>query len=335
MIFNLTPGWWLCMILAAVVLDWIVGDPETIPHPIVWIGKSVGFLTKKLNRGNHRKGKGLLMWMIVMAITAAVVLALEYAALRIHWLLFVVLTIWFLATTLAEKSLKLSVKKVGRALEQDDLEEGRKQVGYLVGRDTTQLSSKEIIRATVETTAENTVDGVLAPLFYMVVGTVLVMWIPALNPLVLAMLYKAVNTMDSMVGYKQEPFTEFGFFPATLDDLFNFLIARLGSLVMILAGFFLGYDAPQASRIYNRDRYNHKSPNSAHPESVVAGLLGIQIGGTNIYFGETVVKPTIGDPEHELCAGDIDDTLSIMMVSEMIMAIMFCLGLFIVETLGG
>lgn len=322
---------WLALILAAAALDWIVGDPRNIPHPIVWIGKLIGALTKKLNAGadgRPRKARGLLMWFLVVGITGAVTVAVQWLALTIHVFVFFAVALWFLATTLAEKSLRQSVTAVSDALKAGDMKEARKQVGWLCGRDTTQLSEHEIIRATVETTAENTSDGIIAPLFYMIVGVIVCRWVWFLNPLTLAMCYKAVNTMDSMVGYIQEPYTDFGHFPANLDDVFNFIPARLTAVLMLFAGGLRGFDFKNGCRIYRRDRANHKSPNAGHPESATAGLLDIQIGGTNVYFGEVVVKPTMGDAAHDLSFQDIRDSLTIMLGAELVLlaaaAAVFC-----------
>ena len=317
-------SWWMLLILGAVALDWLVGDPVKIPHPIVWIGKLIGALTKKLNTTSEIKdasrAKGLLMWVVVIAVTGAVTSGVQWLCLKLHPAVFVVVTLWFLGTTLAEKSLRQAVEGVVKALRAGDLEEARVQVGYLCGRDTSALSEHDVIRATVETTAENTIDGILAPLFYMFVGLILQHFVWFLSPLTLAMVYKAVNTMDSMTGYMQKPYTHYGFFPAKLDDAFNFPIARLGSWMMLIAGAALGFDFKKGVRVYKRDHNMHKSPNAGHPESAAAGLLRVQIGGTNVYFGEVVEKPTIGDADAPLTADTVHQCLKIMTGSEMVFA---------------
>jgi adenosylcobinamide-phosphate synthase len=317
-------SWWMLLILGAVALDWLVGDPVKIPHPIVWIGKLIGALTKKLNTTSEIKdasrAKGLLMWVVVIAVTGAVTSGVQWLCLKLHPAVFVVVTLWFLGTTLAEKSLRQAVEGVVKALRAGDLEEARVQVGYLCGRDTSALSEHDVIRATVETTAENTIDGILAPLFYMFVGLILQHFVWFLSPLTLAMVYKAVNTMDSMTGYMQKPYTHYGFFPAKLDDAFNFPIARLGSWMMLIAGAALGFDFKNGVRVYKRDHNMHKSPNAGHPESAAAGLLRVQIGGTNVYFGEVVEKPTIGDADAPLTADTVHQCLKIMTGSEMVFA---------------
>jgi adenosylcobinamide-phosphate synthase len=311
---------WMLMILGAVALDWLIGDPANIPHPIVWIGKLIGRFTKLLNTAPEEKAssraKGLLMWIAVIAITGAVTAGVQWLCLKIHFVLFIAVTVWFLGTTLAEKSLRQAVESVEAAVNKGNLASARQQVGYLCGRDTSALSEHEIIRATVETTAENTIDGVLAPLFYMFLGVILQHFVWFLSPLTLAMVYKAVNTMDSMTGYVQAPYTHYGYFPAKLDDAFNYLIARLGSWVMLASGGIIGDDFKNGRRIYKRDKGNHRSPNAGHPESAVAGLLHIQIGGTNIYFGQVVEKPTIGDADEPLSAAHIKKSLRIMTASE-------------------
>ena len=328
MLLGMSAGIWFCLIVGAVVLDRLIGDPAWIPHPIVYIGKLVGFLTKKLNKGRARKFKGLILWILTIAITAAVVLAVQYITYRINIVLFYVVNLYLLSATIAAKCLKEEVMKVYDALRDKDLPRARTMVGYLVGRDTQELQEGGIVRATVETTAENTIDGVLAPIFYMIIGVILWEFVPFLNPLTLAMLYKAVNTMDSMVGYVQAPYKDFGYSPAKIDDVANFLTARIGSWFMLVGGMFLGYKLSEGQRIYARDRKNHKSPNSGHPESAVAGLLGVQLGGTNLYFGQVLEKPTIGDAGRPLAYEDIKDTISIMFSSEVVMMVLICLVFF-------
>lgn len=318
----MTPAFWMILIIGAVVLDWAVGDPRWIPHPVVIIGNLVSFLTDLLNKGRFRKAKGLLMWIVVMVLTAAAIIVIQYFANILNFWVYVFVNLWLLSSCLAFKSLKQGVMAPADALEHDDLEEAQKQTGYLVGRQTEGLSADGIMRAVVETTAENSVDGIIAPMFAMFIGVILSIWFPAANPLMLAMLYKAVNTMDSMVGYIYDPYTDFGYFPAKLDDVFNYIPARLGSVLLLNAGQLLGYDSGRGWRVYRRDRHNHKSPNSGHPESAVAGLLGIQLGGTNVYFGHVMKKPTIGESVYPLTVKDISDTVGITSVAEMLMLIL-------------
>ena len=193
-------------------------------------------------------------------------------------------------------------------------------LSYVVGRDTENLNRQQIIKATVETIAENTIDGVLAPLFYMALGYLAG---GGLGAVLAAWLYKAVNTMDSMVGYKNDRYREFGTCAARLDDVANLLPARLGAMLMLLAGGMLGLDAMAGWRVWWRDRYAHKSPHSAQSESVVAGLLGLRLGGPSYYFGKLVVKPTIGDERREPQLADYTATCRILNWSVILAAVVF------------
>ena len=316
---GLGAGYWFFLIVIGVLIDWLIGDPSWLPHPIIFIGKTIGYLDKKLNRGQHRKIKGFLLLFLVLGLTFLIVYLIQILFYELNFYMYSIFNLYLIVTALAAKTLSNEVKKVLMALGSGDIKEARKQVGYLVGRDTSQLSENEIIRATVETTAENTIDGVLAPLFFMLIG--LLIPIPWLNPGVLAMIYKSTNTLDSMVGYIQEPYKDFGFASAMFDDILNLIPARIGSFFMLIAGMFLGYNIKEGYRIFKRDRYKHKSPNSAHPESVVAGLLGIQLGGNNQYFGEILEKPKIGDAKSLLVPRDISETIGIMYGSEVVMMI--------------
>ncbi len=202
--------------------------------------------------------------------------------------------------------------KVKKALDSGNLDSARLKLSYLVGRDTKSLSQSDVTRGVVETVAENTIDGVLAPLFYMIIG------IPFGLSLEFALIYKVVNTLDSMVGYIQPPYKEIGFASAKMDDLMNFIPARIGAFIMILTGAFIGKDVKNGFKIFIRDRNNHKSPNSGHPESAIAGLLGIQIGGSNVYFGNLVVKPTIGDANDPIKPKHISETIQVMIGAELL-----------------
>lgn len=204
---------------------------------------------------------------------------------------------FLLFQALATKCLKQESMKVYDKLEEGDLTGARTQVGYLVGRDTETLSAEEVAKATIETVAENTADGVIAPMFYGAIGGA-----------PLAMAYKAVNTLDSMVGYKNEEFIYLGRASAKMDDAWNYIPARLSAFAMIAGAKIAGYDWKNAYRIFKRDRYNHLSPNSAQTESVTAGALKIQLGGTHNYFGKPVEKPTIGDDIRPVTAKDIERT---------------------------
>lgn len=308
------------MLCCAVILDWIFGDPVRIPHPISFIGKGIHVLEKNIRKsGMPLKLGGLFLLLISTVSVMSILTILLYVAALIHPLLKSFITLYLLYTSLASKCLRVEVMKVYRALQSDHLLEGRRFISYLVGRDTENLSRDEVTRAAVETTAESTVDGVLAPMFYILIGLIFGV------PLQAVFLYKTINTLDSMVGYIQEPYREIGFFSAKTDDLFNYFPARLGSVFMLLGGLFLRYDIKNGIKILIRDRRNHKSPNCAYPESAVAGLLDIQIGGTNRYFNQILVKPTIGDAIRVIDIEDIPAALNIMLASQIIM-LLSCIG---------
>jgi adenosylcobinamide-phosphate synthase len=286
-------------LLIGFVIDLAVGDPPGLPHPV----RAIGWLIKRLesllrlrfpDSAPGRRKSGLVLAIVVpltFFLLGSGVLLLAY---RINfWLGFTIecLLSWQI---LATRCLQQESSKVQRALQADDLPGARQQLSWLVGRDTTQLTTAAVVRGTVETVAENTNDGVIAPLFYLALGGV---------PLALA--YKAINTLDSMVGYKNDTYLDFGRASALLDDFANYIPARLAGLLMIVSTMLAGFPISRTWRIYLRDRRRHASPNSGQTESVCAGALGIQLGGNNVYFGKLVSKPTIGDALREPVGQDI------------------------------
>lgn len=304
------------ILIASIALDYILGDPPNWPHPIRFIGAVIKKYEKLIRSSkwlNLKVGGFLLTGATIATILILSTLVLAVAE-RIHPILKIAVEIYLVYSLLAAKCLAVETMKVYKALEADDISKGRQMLSYLVGRDTTQLNTEEIIRGAVETVAENTIDGVLAPLFYLGIGFYFNIPVQAI------LLYKAINTLDSMVGYIQEPYTKIGYASAKLDDIANLVPARVGSLIMILAGAILGYKGRKGIEILIRDRKNHKSPNCGYPESAIAGLLGIQLGGTNTYFGQKMYKPTIGDAQKELRPKHIKDTIKIMYGAELIMA---------------
>ena len=281
-------------IYLSLLLDYLFGDPKFLPHPVALVGRLVAFYEKLFypqRRGQSYFRQGVLL---VLAVLLTVGLALGALLILLGgWPLVQFLVgVYLLYAALAWRSLQVEPGYVVSALRSGNLPRARKMLSYVVGRDTENLNNQQILKATLETIAENTIDGVLAPLFYMCLGY---LWLGLPGAVVLAWLYKAVNTMDSMVGYKNDRYREFGTCAARLDDVANLLPARLGAMLMLLAGSMLGYDAAGGWRIWLRDRYAHKSPNSAQSESVLAGLLGLRLGGPAYYFGKLVVKPTIGN----------------------------------------
>ena len=307
----------LLIVLFAVLIDYKIGDPQCWPHPIIAIGHWIELLEKGL-RKIHMANKfgGLILWLLSVAMVITVLTAVLETSKMLHPWLYNALVLYFLFASLAATSLKTEVMKVHKALVENDLKEGRKYLSWLVGRDTETLTEDEVIKGAIETTAENTIDGVLAPLFYILVGMAIG------YPVQTVFLYKTVNTLDSMVGYVQAPFKEIGFVSAKLDDLFNLIPARIGSFLMLLAGGILGFDLHGGRKIWRRDCRNHKSPNAGYPESAVAGLLNIQLGGTHTYFGQVLEKPTIGDPIRPVKKDDISNSCKIMYMSEFIFMMM-------------
>lgn len=281
------------------VLDLIIGDPHGIWHPVCGIGtlisKSEKMLRKLFGEGKKReKIAGFFLVFIVCTIATAIPWVILWFAGKISSYLRLAFGTIMCCQLLATKSLKDESMKVYEQLVKPDLEGARKAVSMIVGRDTKALLSEGVTKATVETIAENTSDGIIAPLFYIAIG----------GP-VLGFFYKAINTMDSMVGYKNDKYMNFGFAAAKLDDIVNFIPARLAALLMIVASGLLRMDMKGAFHIYRRDHGNHSSPNSAHTEAVVAGALGVQLAGDAYYFGKLVKKPTIGDDTRPITAKDI------------------------------
>lgn len=299
----------------AVILDWIIGDPSWFPHPVIYIGKLISFLDKKGRKfcktNSSIKAFGGFIVIIVAAVSFIIPFIILKATISIPWL-YTILNVLIVWTTLAAKCLGAEAKKVYYALKDKNLEDARVKLSYIVGRDTNELSDKEIIRADVETVAENTADGVIAPLMYAMIGGA-----------PLAMMYKGINTMDSMLGYMNEKYRYIGFFPAKVDDVFNFIPARITGLLISMVSFVVKGSMIASFKIMIRDRKNHKSPNCAYPEGAAAGAMRVQLGGTNIYFGEVVYKPTIGDKIKELSFEHIDESIKLMYAAEALMMILY------------
>ena len=291
--------WSLFALLIGFGIDLLIGDPHSIPHPVVGIGKLISFLEKGLRQmfpktdGGEIAAGGVL-WVLVVVICTALPAGILYLCHRISpWLRLTGESImcWQI---LATKALKDESMKVYTALESGDLEKSRHAVSMIVGRDTARLDDAGVTRAAVETVAENTSDGVVAPMLFL-----------ALGGAPLGFFYKAVNTMDSMLGYVEPPYKNIGLVPAKMDDLANFIPSRLSALLMIAAGFLLGLDGKNGWRIFRRDRFNHASPNSAQTESVCAGLLGVRLAGDAWYHGVLHKKKYIGDASREITHRDI------------------------------
>ncbi|MFD1123902.1 adenosylcobinamide-phosphate synthase CbiB [Lentilactobacillus raoultii] len=305
----------ISIITGSFLLDLVLGDPPSWPHPVKLIGKLIAFLTVHFNyptfRPFTRKVCGMVMWLIVVVGSWSTVFLILRVTATYMWLQFII-GLYFSYTCLSIKGLSFEGKKIIKSLNDGKLELARNQVGMIVGRDTEKLSTESICKATIETIAENTSDGVIAPLMYLAIGG------PALG-----IAYKAVNTLDSMVGYKNEQFGDIGYFPAKLDDLFNYIPARLTWIFLMLASIFLKYDIRQAFKVGKRDREHHRSPNSGFSESVVAGALDLQLGGPHYYFGQLVMKPYIGDAKTIATTNEITKTIRMLYLASLLGLVMF------------
>lgn len=311
--------WWLYepseifgILAAAILIDLCVGDPARIPHPVIQIGKWISFFEKKWRlpladnpspgaaKVLKRRGVWLVLTTIVLSFT--IIQMLVIAAAWIHpWAGYAV-SAWFISTTIAIKGLKEAAYRVAHPLEQGNLEEARTYTGYIVGRDTSQLHEDELTRAVVETVAENSVDAVISPLFYALLGGA-----------PLAMLYRASNTLDSMVGYKNEKYLSFGWASARWDDILNWIPARItGFLLIITAALFPGVSGRRAIQSVWTFARLHPSPNSGIPESAVAGALGIELGGRNVYGGLASERARMGWPLRERTRKDIGQTVKLL-----------------------
>lgn len=303
--------------IAGFVLDLLIGDPHFIPHPVRLIGSLISFCDKRLNcdagynisekKLNLIKYKrGMLLVFTVIFATFAMSVIIIVAAYSINLYAGLIAEAVMTWQILATKCLRVESMRVYDALRTDGVDAGRRAVSMIVGRDTSVLDAAGVTRAAVETIAENTSDGVIAPMLYTAIG----------GP-VLGFVYKAVNTMDSMLGYKNDKYMYFGRFAARLDDVVNFIPARISAYLMIAAAFIGGrqFDGKNAYRIFKRDRFNHASPNSAQTESVCAGALRVQLAGDAVYFGKLVKKKYIGDGLREIEYEDIKRANRLMYIT--------------------
>ena len=276
-------------VLGGFVLDALFGDPAWLPHPVVYMGKAISKLEKFLRPRLPKTPQGELLGGAIVAFCLPVGTFLLtglvcWGAARLHPLLGLAVQMFWCGQALAARGLVQESTNVYKELKKPDLPGARKAVSRIVGRDTAELTAEGVTKAAVETVAENASDGVIAPLLYMLIGGA-----------PLALTYKAVNTMDSMLGYKNEKYLYFGRVPAKLDDVANYIPSRLAGLLWVAAAAFTHNDAKGAWKIWRRDRRRHASPNSAQTESACAGALGVQLAGPAYYFGEYYAKPTIGD----------------------------------------
>ena len=310
--------------LLAVVLgfgiDLIVGDPHSIPHPVIFIGKLISAMEKlvrkifpKTVKGENFAGGAL--WLVVVAVSTAIPALLIWLCYGLNTWLGLALESIMCWQILATKSLKDESMKVYDALKTGDIEKSRYAVSMIVGRDTANLDDKAVARAAVETVAENTSDGIVAPLLFLAIGGA-----------PLGFFYKAVNTMDSMLGYVEMPYKNIGLVPAKMDDVMNFIPARFSAFLMLLGGWFLRLDVKNGWKMFRRDRFNHASPNSAQTESVCAGLLGLRLAGDAWYHGELHKKKFIGDALREIEHEDVPRACRLLYATA-VLALIICGGI--------
>lgn len=301
------------------LLDAVFGDPVWLPHPVCGIGALIARLEMLLRRVFPKTPKGetaagVLLWLLVTGISFGVTLAVLLALERVFPLLRLAVETVLCGLILARNSLAKAAAHVRGALE-DSLGAGREAVGWYVGRDTSALSREGVLKAAVETVAENTTDGVVSPLLFLLLGGApLGMW------------YKAVNTLDSMVGYYNEKYEYLGKFSAKMDDVANWIPARLSALLLIAAAALSSLDGGNALRVWRRDRRKHKSPNAGQTESAVAGALGVQLGGNAVYFGKTVEKAALGDASRPVEAADLSRVVRLMNLASLLALGLGCLA---------
>ncbi len=274
----------LVALTLAFIIDLLIGDPKGIPHPVVGMGKLISFFEKYLNKGNYRKAKGLVFLFTYLLIISTIVFLIVVIAYNIHYSIGLIIEAFIISTTIATKGLRDAALQVYLPLKNNDFELARNNLSMIVGRDTVHLPEGEIVRGTVETVAENTSDGITAPLFYAFIGGG-----------VLAVVYRAVNTCDSMVGYKNPRYKEYGWASARFDDILNWIPSRLSSVIMLLINTSIN-KKNECFRIMLRDARKHPSPNSGWLEAAMASLLAIQLGGRNTYQGIESVRAYMGDP---------------------------------------
>ncbi len=312
----------LAACIAGFFLDFIFGDPVWLYHPVRLIGKGISFGERQLRKlcsrnEKNESGRGLVaagavLWVCIAGLSFLIPLGVLVLAQKIHPVLRFVLETFWCYQIIAARCLCKESGKVYDRLKAEDLPGARKAVSMIVGRDTENLSTEGVTKAAVETVAENTSDGVTAPLIYMLIGGA-----------PLGFLYKAVNTMDSMLGYKNDKYLYFGRIPARMDDIFNYIPARVTALFMIAASFLCGLDGKNAWRIYKRDRRKHASPNAAQTEAVCAGALRVRLAGDAVYFGKVYKKEFIGDALRPIQPEDIRRTGRLMYVTAFLLLIVF------------
>lgn len=311
----------IIILLSAIFLDLVLGDPKWLPMLVVYIGKAISKLEKYLRKKvEDEKWGGLLLVVLIVGGAYIVVFAVSSIAFKINKVLGMIVSIYLLYNAISIKGMAFEAKKIAAALERIKqnyqkefwLKNARTKLSRIVGRDTHNLGEEEIIRATVESVAESITDGVISPLFYMFLGGVPLCWA-----------YKAVNTLDSMVGYKNEEYRNFGYFSAKFDDIANYIPARIAALLLALVAFLTRKNFLRCVTTILRDGQNHPSPNSGLPEAGIAGALGIRLGGESSYEGELEVKPYIGEDVKRIKIKHIRESIVFLYLSSFLMVIIF------------
>lgn len=307
-------------------LDFFIGEPPYLPHPIRWIGGVIHRLEQQWNKPGDRPDRkrflGLMTVFIVVGGTYAFYALVLWLAFKIHPYLGFAAEAYVVMRMLAVKGLADEGKRIYKILKTGDLNEARKWIGYLVSRDTDSMSEEQVIKACIETISENTIDAVVSPLFFTLIGG------PALG-----MAFKAASTLDSMIAYKNERYIDFGRAAAYLDDWLNFIPARLTGGLTVVAAFLLRLDYKRSAYVLIRDRFNHSSPNSPYGEASAAGALRIQLGGQATYFGVTEDKPTFGDPIEPITKFHINSAISLMQVTSLLALIVLEIAYWVVLAL--
>ncbi|MEK7313841.1 MAG: adenosylcobinamide-phosphate synthase CbiB [Deltaproteobacteria bacterium] len=301
-------------IVAAFILDLILGERRGLPHPVIFMGRIIsradGLLNRECFSGATKRAFGLAVAVIVPLLAFSATFLVIKVFYYLNQVVGALVSVLLAYTTLSLKGLKDVAMAVERALRNGDIQGAREALSHMVGRDTGSLEMPEIVRGTIESVAENTSDGVIAPLFFLVVGGA-----------PLAMAYKAVNTLDSMLGYKNERYADFGRASARLDDFANHIPARLAGVLMVVASFLLKMDWRRAWLVMIRDSRLHPSPNAGYPEAAAAGAIRVRLGGSNSYFGKAETRPFIGDCAREMAADDINSVVGLMYLSSILMLV--------------
>ncbi|MEW6417348.1 MAG: adenosylcobinamide-phosphate synthase CbiB [Nitrospirota bacterium] len=302
------------LLISSYIADLIFSDPEWFPHPVRWMGKLINLLDKGLNKKGEfwikKRIKGVLLAFVIIGISAYSVYILLELSKRLNLFLHYLAWIYMGYTTISIRDLQIKARAIYKELERGDIFKARKELSRIVGRDTQNLSEDKIVRATIESIAESTNDGIVAPLFYLILG----------GP-VLAVAYKSINTLDSMVGYKNEKYLDFGWFSAKSDDVANYIPARISGFLISISSFILGKGFRNAYKTMLKDGRRHSSPNSGISEAAMAGALGIRLGGGAFYQGKFIEKQYIGEDRRKVNAFFINESLKISFVTSVLMLI--------------